>query len=344
MLRQLARLTRPVPAAGPKALAVAVYSDAEGLTFAAHESGSEGVACVDDAARALILLTDLWVATGNERLRTWADGLLEFLLYMHDGDGRWFNFIDAWTGRRNELGLTSVAGGNFWQARATAALASAVTRLGAQSARGPLLSALRVAAETSPPADVRSLHVLAAVEFLRLEPDAWLERQLEEWCEELAQSRNGDVLMNSPDEKGRPHYWGHVQEAALADASRILERPDFLGLARRSASTVYEPAIESGFDLPHVQPYDVQSAVFVMDHLHLATGDARYRALAGRARAWFGSANPAGAPVYDRELGRVADGVDAGVINSHSGAEANICGGLALHDDPFVLECARTWS
>ena len=56
MLRQLARLTRPIPSAGPGALAVAVYADGSDETVAARESGFEGVACVDDAARLLGLL------------------------------------------------------------------------------------------------------------------------------------------------------------------------------------------------------------------------------------------------------------------------------------------------
>src|SRR4029079_4456055 len=64
LLRHLAALTRPIPVAGPRALAVAVYSDARGEQTEARESGVEGVACVDDAARAGALLYRLWAATG----------------------------------------------------------------------------------------------------------------------------------------------------------------------------------------------------------------------------------------------------------------------------------------
>ncbi|HEY5034766.1 MAG TPA: hypothetical protein VIJ30_06575, partial [Candidatus Dormibacteraeota bacterium] len=76
MLRQLAALTRPLPAAGPRALALAVYSGSIGEHFEARETGVEGVACVDDAARACGLLCRLWAATGNDALRRWAEGLL----------------------------------------------------------------------------------------------------------------------------------------------------------------------------------------------------------------------------------------------------------------------------
>lgn len=333
-----------MPAAGPRALAISIYSDGAGVAFAARETGAEGVACVDDAARAFVLLTDLWVATGNVRLRTWAEGLLDFLLFMHDGSGRWVNFIRSWDGELNLDGLTSAAGCNFWQARATVALSVAVARLDSARAVRPLRLALEVAAGATPPADVRSLHVLAGLESLRGRPDPRLEGLVATWCEELTARRDGEVLMNSPDERGRPHLWGHVQEAALADASTALQRPGLLEVARRSARAVFEEVIESGFDLPHVQPYDVESAVFVMDRLGAATGDPLYLELAGKARAWFGGRNPAGAPVYQRDRGRVADGVDGGVVNSHSGAEANLSGGLALGRDPFVLAQAAGWS
>jgi hypothetical protein len=63
MLRQLARLTRPLPSAGPQALAVAVYGDALDRHVDAKESGYEGVACVDDAARLLDVLCDVWLRT-----------------------------------------------------------------------------------------------------------------------------------------------------------------------------------------------------------------------------------------------------------------------------------------
>src|SRR5690348_10487136 len=110
LLRQLAALTRPIPAAGQRALALAVYAGAAGEHFEARESGVEGVACVDDAARASTLLYRLWAATGNDALKDWADGLLEFVLWMHAGGGLWHNFILDWRGARNVEGSTSVAG------------------------------------------------------------------------------------------------------------------------------------------------------------------------------------------------------------------------------------------
>jgi hypothetical protein len=337
LLRQLAKLTRRVPSAGPEALAIAVYSGATGRPFGARETGVEGVACVDDAARGLVLLSGLWARTHNEALRRWALGLLEFVLWMHDGEGRWVNFIYDWQGTKNLDGPTSAPGPNFWQARATAALTDAALVLGASEARAALPGAFAVAAESTVPSNIRAVHTLAGLELLRAEPGALPLSRLSGWCDELIECSSAGTLMNSPDERGRPHLWGHVQEAVLVEAARTLDRPELLGIALASAGLVYDQVIESGFDLPHTHPYDVQSAVFVMDRLHAVTGELRYETAAAQARAWFSGRNPARAPVYDRDTGRVADGVDGGTISRDSGAEANVCAGLALIDDAFVM-------
>jgi hypothetical protein len=344
VLRQLAALTRRVPAAGPKALAVAVYTDGGGRHIQAQENGIEGVACVDDAARAASLLCRLWARTGNEGLRAWAEGLLDFVLWMHQGQGLWFNFIYDWEGDRNAQGITSRPGVNFWQARATCAMSDAALLLGHGPARKALDEALDAAATVAAPPDVRALHALAALDVLRKSPDQALSRRLLTWCEAIASCRSGDMLMNSPDERGHPHLWGHLQEAVLADAGELLGREDLRQIAADSADAVFVAVIESSFELPQVLAYDVQSAVFVMDRLAAVSGDARYLGLAESARAWFDGRNPAGAATYDRVVGRVADGIDHGRISRNSGAEANIAAGIALLDDPMVLSIAKSWS
>jgi hypothetical protein len=104
---------------------------------------------------------------------------------------------------------------------------------------------------------------------------------------------------------------------------------------------VFAPAIESGFDLPRVQPYDVQSAICVMDALTAVTHQARYFDLAALGRAWFTGRNPAGVPIYDRQTGRIADGIDEGSVSRNSGAESNIVGGLALLDQAIAVAGQR---
>ncbi|TMC68714.1 MAG: hypothetical protein E6J15_13165, partial [Chloroflexi bacterium] len=160
MIRQLARLTRHLPAAGRRAVALSVYADDEDHGLSARDRGFEGVACVDDAARAVVLLLDLFRDTGDRRLGEWATGLIDFLLYMQRKDGRFHNFICDWDGSINTDGPTSYAGGTFWQARAVRALAKAHLVLRDPRVAAPLARGFAFATENPAPPDVRTIQVL----------------------------------------------------------------------------------------------------------------------------------------------------------------------------------------
>jgi hypothetical protein len=328
VLRQLARLTRPL-AGAPGAAAIAVYADAAGAPIAAAERGQEGVACVDDAARALALLCDVWSATRLPVIRAWADALLEFVLYMQDGDGRFVNFVTDWSGARNEDGPTSSAGGSFWQARGLRGLARASIALDDPRASLGLRRGLVHLRSEPVAASIRAIHIATAVDLLRAGRAPELEAQLGPWTAELVACRTDGVLFDDPDER-EPHLWAHIQEGALAAAGAYLGRDDLIEVARESALRYLAPLIDSGFDLPTVQPDGVASAIFSVETLAAVTGERRFRELSDRARAWFDGSGRAGRPVYDRVAGRVHDGVDAGVLNEHSGAESNIAAGQAL--------------
>jgi len=339
MLRQLARLTRPLPAAGPDAMAVAVYADRRGSLVAANESGREGVACVDDAARLLDLLCDVWTATREPWAERWARGLLAFVLWMQEPDGHWINFVFDWDGTRNTDGITSTSGPNFWHARALVGVSHAWLTFGDEAAHEALQRGLDRAISLPAPPDVRALHVLTA---RRLIADAGMERlagPMRDWVAQLAACRDGDVLKNDEDATGTPHLWAHIQEGVLAWCSTLLDEPALLDVAVRSAEALLVPAVEEAFAGPTSSPYDVASCVYGLDRLHEATGEDRWAALAADARAWFDGRNAAAAPVYDRTRGVVADGIDGDRVSENSGAEANILGADALFAD--ALEVAR---
>ena len=139
--------------------------------------------------------------------------------------------------------------------------------------------------------------------------------------------------MNNPDERGVPHLWAHIQEAVLADAAEALHDPDLLAAAVLSADAVLLPVVADGFDRPSTSPYDVACVVTGLDRVASATGQGRFSAGAADARAWFSGRNPAGVAVYDRDAGRVSDGLDGTVLNTNAGAESNVEAGLALLED-----------
>src|SRR6266513_2465890 len=177
--------------------------------------------------------------------------------------------------------------------------------------------------------DVCSSDLLAALDLLRVGLTPVLRETLERWCDEIADCREGDVLLNSPGEPN-PHLWGHVHEGVLAEAAPLLDRPDLLEVARQSAHALLVPQIEGAFPGRTVQPYGVAAAVYAMDRLYQTTGESAYARWRDHARAWFDGRNAASQPVYDRVNGRVSDGIDDGRLNPHSGAESNIVGAQAL--------------
>jgi len=327
VLSRLASLARPIDLDGTRALGLAIYADHTGEHFGARESGEEGVACVDDAARALVLWSDLWARTKLPVARAWVDGLLAFCRWMQQDDGRFVNFVVDWRGARNGEGITSRAdGASFWQARGARGMAKVWRVFGDERARADYLRARASFDDRPVGSDARAVQVLAALDADDSAAD------IGRWCDDLVSQRRGDVLLDAHDAT-EPHVWGHIQEGVLAMAGAALGRPDLIEIARRSADAYLVPLIEGGFDLPTVQPYGAASAAFAMARLAEATGDARYAAAARDARAWFDGRNTAGRPVYDRETGRVADGVDGVHLNPHSGAESNIVGAEALFDD-----------
>lgn len=342
MLRQLARLTRPFPAAGAGALAVAVYAGPNDDPIVARESGMEGVACVDDAARLLDVLCDVWERTRLRSIERWARGLLAFVLWMQEEEGRWINFVYDWEGERNRDGLTSTTGENFWHARALLGVSHAWLTFGDERAEAALRLGLDHARAKGAPADVRALHLQMSHRLVREAGETDLLPTLHVWADEIAACRIDGVLMNAPEERGAPHLWAHIQEGVLADAGELLGDRNLVEVAKASAHAVLVPAVRSRFEGPTATPYEVSSAVFSLDRLAETTGDDAWGALAADARAWFMGRNAAGKPVYDTARGRVGDGIDEGCVSDNSGAEANIECAAALPD--VAADVARRMS
>jgi hypothetical protein len=336
VLRQLERLTRPVARAGPEARALAVYAqppsvgqEAPNVERAANEQGYEGVACVDDAARAIVLYCHAWRRWQLESARTAAYRLLRFVAYMQDDDGRFVNFIFDWTGRRNTAGRTSYAGGPAWQARAVHALACAASTFGDAEWHERFCRGLVWLDAPIAYLDLRAVGVLAVLQHWQTTADAASAQRAVAWCAEIAAHASQGRLLNAVGDES-VHLWGHLQEVALADTGRALGRPDFVSCARASADTLLLPLVATAFDLPHVLPFEVSCTVAGLAAVGRASGEARYTSAAALGRLWFHGRNNAGQPVYDRRRGVVYDGIDLGQVSHNSGAESNIEGGLAL--------------
>ncbi|HEY3061163.1 MAG TPA: hypothetical protein VGL99_19530 [Chloroflexota bacterium] len=297
----------------------------------AREQGIEGVACVDDAARAIVLYSKIWRHRRVPSASAAAASLLRFLGYMQDHDGRFGNFILDWNGRRNRVGSTSQPGGPAWQARALHALAFGHgTEWEVRFER-----ALRWVDEPSPYLDVRAVGVLAVLEHWRATGSSDSAERALTWSREIAGHASEAGLLNAAGVTPI-HLWGHLQEVALAETGRAFSQPELVECARASAEALLLPAVECGFDFARVLPFDVSCTVAGLAAVARATSNERYALAAACGRQWFHGRNSARQPVYDTRRGMVFDGIDHGRVSRNSGAESNIEGALALLGDHDV--------
>jgi len=189
VIRQIRRLSRTITVDEQRLRVIAVYmtrSDGAWALDDADDTGYEGVACVDDVAR----VAGLFLVAGRRhrmpQATAEATGYLRFLLYMQQPDGRFVNFILNWKGKKNLTGPTSVPGGPNWNARALRALALAAVTSGDRVYRDAFDRAFEPVTREMHYADIRALHVLAALELYDQHKEVHLRRSILAWCDQIA--------------------------------------------------------------------------------------------------------------------------------------------------------------
>src|SRR5690349_2873455 len=118
-LAHLNFLVEDVDIAGQPMAITHIYSESPKYEWV--DASGEGIAAVDDAARAaLVYLTD-YESTGDPASLDKARRLLNFVLYMQAEDGQFYNFILDRAGTINQTGNTSFKSSGWWAARAARA-------------------------------------------------------------------------------------------------------------------------------------------------------------------------------------------------------------------------------
>jgi multiple sugar transport system substrate-binding protein len=342
---------------------VALYAEAPDYRPVAspERDGSEGVAAVDDAARAALVYLRAHEQTRATNDRDEALGLLRFIAAMERGDGEFVNFIDA-EGRRNEDAPTSRKSMSYWAARSIWALGEAVRVLGSREPqlldglRAPLDRAVaRMARDVdagrliggSATATAEALLGLLALQ--QVEPDTDLAALAGRTADLLVPLAQGSpaiapwgARLDTPESAW--HAWGTRSTAALATAAVVLDRPALSDAARQEADALWARFLLAGRFPAEVAPdgtvrwfpqiaYGISPIVEGYLALADATGDRQYAVLAGLTAAWLTGANPAGVAMYDEQTGRTFDGIDgpgAEHVNRNAGAESTIEALLAL--------------
>lgn len=346
LFRHLESLTWSFVAENEPVHAIWVYCEpretTKGIVYApriAAESGMEGLACVDDVARAALLATLAYERTGDKAVAQLAKRWLSFVYYMQLEDGRFTNFILDRAGRRNCDGRTSYPGGTWWTVRALWALAAAYRVFSDERA----LAALSRCPLPSPeyPGDLktRAVLALAGLELLRSDlphdiRSLW-RRRVRRWCDKLVDAAGqGPYVPDVPGE-ARVGMWGYHQLHALARAAMTLREPRYLTVADRTVWNLVRPVLAGNFYYAYPDEranqcaYCISPLVQGLSTLYQATGTARYRTLALRAAEWFAGANDAGQVMYDAETGRCWDGLTEQAVSCNCGAESAIEAGFA---------------
>lgn len=336
VLRHLQRLTRHFEHDGRLIPYINIYArPLDGareptLEFiTAKESGFEGVACVDDAARAAILALQLYEHSGSTVALRLAREWLTFVEYMQEPDGRFINFIADTRGTKNLRGQTSYTGGKWWTARAMWALAMAWRVTGDER-----YLRLFLHSRLAPSSDmkIKAVHALALMELYQRRPDDALCKRVCALCDAIVTS--GPGFFRDRIARAEVSVWGYHQLPAVARAGRLFARLDYLAACIDTVSNFVEPVVAGGFYhvYPRVQDhqcaYDVSSLAQGLEELYGATGRDRYRELALDCAAWLDGANAAGTAVYDPDTGRCSDGITSGRASINCGAESSIEAGF----------------
>ena len=274
----LEHLTERIECSGQSMSIVHVYSNYPDYRWVgAAESGPEGIACVDDAARAAVLYLRHYQRAGDDSSLTRAESLLRFVLSMQTDDGDFYNFIFD-DHSINRSGRTSFKSFGWWAARGiwsmglgsrvlaaadpafAATLREAVRRslphLDSLSARyGQLksVSGYRVPEWLlyGSGADVTSELLLGLISYYEVAPDSSLRATI--IC--LAQ---GLMLMQDGSAGRFPygahrswetmcHLWGNRETEALATAGALLKDSAMIASAELEARGFYTRLLIDGY-------------------------------------------------------------------------------------------------
>lgn len=341
-------LCEPVVIAGREMALVHIYADAP--TWSWVDASGEGMACVDDAARAALVFLECHDRFGDRVALDEARRLLEFVMYMQTANGTWCNFVVDRRGTVNTTGLTSRSGWTWWSARGMWALARGLRtfekqdapfatrlrshyRLAEDALARELARALQTCGKEGSrglvreAGDLSAVVILALAEFQEHSPDLRTRAMLDHLASAVASLARGGpheypfgIHVHTLDIPGEWHLWGAHQVQALARAGAVLGRRDLVDSAAREAELFYGHMLASEMIshmrlLPSVDEqiaYGQSACVSGLVALSRATGDSRWSRLAGIAASWLLGNNRAGLPMYDAETGRGFDGLDGG--------------------------------
>ncbi|NLF79402.1 MAG: hypothetical protein GX573_27225 [Chloroflexi bacterium] len=269
-LDHLLFLTEPVTFGDRDVALVHIYSEYPEYEWV--DASGEGIAAVDDVARAALVYLTYYEQTGDSRALDQARLCLDFVRYMQIEDGWFYNFVTDSAGNINTQGTTSYRTlTGWWAMRGLWALAEGYrVYAGLDPAYAADLQAAYLLTERAlkaevlhsygtysylhgfaipawipgGAADVSSVMLLALVSYYRADPNPDTQALIEHVASGISEYVLGDsatypfgmhpVTTNAP---GYWHAWGSQMVHALAEAGATLERQDWIDSAAYEANT-----------------------------------------------------------------------------------------------------------
>jgi hypothetical protein len=236
------------------------------------DASGEGIAAVDDVARAALVYLEFYKRTGDPLALELARYALNFVLHLQTEDGEYYNFTYDREGTINTDGRTSYKAWGWWAARGQWALAAGhrvyrdldpgfAARLQEAYLRGeaalgraigPVGAYDELHGEPIPAwlvgngSDLSALAVLGLAEYYQVQPNSRTRQLMTNLANGVAAYQLGapgeypfEAHPSNTTSTALWHAWGSHQVHALALAGKLLEREDWIDSARRGAETFY---------------------------------------------------------------------------------------------------------
>ncbi|HVO70649.1 MAG TPA: sugar-binding protein [Aggregatilineaceae bacterium] len=267
-LDHLLFLTEPVMFGDRQVALVHIYSEYPNYQWV--DAAGEGISAVDDVARAALVYLGYYEQTGDTQALDEARLCLEFVRYLQNADGTFYNFVLDRSGTINTEGNTSYKSLGWWAMRSLWALAEGyrvfapidpayaaelrssyrLTEMALAATLGNLGQYSQLHGYSIPAwipggaADVSSVALLALTAYYRADPNRDTQALIEPIADGIAAYRLGDATTYPfgmhPDTTNAPgywHAWGSHQVHALAEAGAALHRQDWIDSAAAEANT-----------------------------------------------------------------------------------------------------------
>lgn len=249
-----------------------IYSDFPDYNWLGDDD--EGIACIDDAARAVIFYLEYYKASADQSSIQKAKRLLEFLFYMQSDNGFFYNFIFE-DYSINKDHKNSFAEPNWWSWRAMWALSEGysvfkdIDNPFAELIFSYLSKAVNATKQTisnedrfdsangisfptwlpgGSAGDQASVLILALLNYLQDEKDTVVENYVNKLCD-------GILCMQKGDSATIPYYaflswqniwhaYGNSQSYSILKASKFLDRKDLVVAALNEINYFYDYLIQ----------------------------------------------------------------------------------------------------